>query len=137
MFDPKFIVINFVLGDWDKNKFERKVIFNPKVKHIDIASGILSSEKICTIINCYEKFYDLIINNYSGKSGNSTKDERYTSNTKKEGNVEEQFTEEIDIKRGDSREAFSAKKTEYIKRRESFKDGNKNKKQRCQNTSKK
>jgi hypothetical protein len=149
MFDPEFIVINFVLGDGDKNKFERKVIFNPKVKHIGIASGILSSEKICTIINCCEEFYDLnsripdnvekkynrivpsfntkTINNYSGKSGNSTNVERYTSNTKKEGNVEEQFTEEINTKRGDSGDVFSVKKTEYIKRRESFKDGNKNK----------
>ena len=27
MFDPEFIVINFVLGDGDKNKFERKVLF--------------------------------------------------------------------------------------------------------------
>ena len=149
MFDPEFIVINFVLGDGDKNKFERQVIFNPKVKHIGIASGILSSEKICTIINCCEEFYDLndripdnvekkydrivpsfntkTINNYSGKSGNSTNVERYTSNTKKEGNVEEQFTEEINTKRGDSGDVFSVKKTEYIKRRESFKDGNKNK----------
>lgn len=67
------------------------------------------------------------INNYSGKSGNSTNVERYTSNTKKEGNVEEQFTEEINTKRGDSGDVFSVKKTEYIKRRESFKDGNKNK----------
>ena len=150
MFDPEFIVINFVLGDGDRNKFERKVIFNPNVKHIGIASGILSSEKICTIINCCEEFYDLYekipdnvqrkynrltpsfntktINNYSGKSGNSTNVERYTSNTKKEGNVEEQFTEEINTKRGDSGDVFSVKKTEeFIKRRESFRDPNKNK----------
>jgi len=148
MFDPEFIVINFVLGDGDKNKFERKVIFNPRVKHIGIASGILSSEKICTIINCCEEFYDLYekipdniekkydritpsfntktINNYSGKDGNSTNIERYTSNTKKEGNVEEQFTEEINTKKGDSGDVFSVKKTEYIKRRESIKDGNRN-----------
>ena len=149
MFDPEFIVINFILGDGDKNKFERNVIFNPKVKYIGIASGILSSDKICTIINCCEEFYELYekiptdiekkyskitpsfntktINNYSGKSGNSTNVERYTSNTKKEGNVEEQFTEEINTKRGDSGDVFSVKKTEYIKRRESIKDPNKNK----------
>ena len=149
MFDPEFIVINFVLGDGDNNKFERNVIFNPNVKYIGIASGILSSEKICTIINFCEEFFDIYdkipsdvekkynkitpsfntktINNYSGKSGNKTNIERYTSNTKKEGNVEEQFTEEINTKRGDSGDVFSVKKTEYIKRRESFKDGNKNK----------
>jgi hypothetical protein len=144
MFDPEFIVINFILGDGDKNKFERNVIFNPKMKYIGIASGILSSEKICTIINFCEEFYDLnekipsnierkynkkvpsfntkTINNYSGKTGNSTNVERYTSNTKKEGNTEEQFTEEINTKKGDSGNVFSVKKTEYIKRRESIKD---------------
>ena len=149
MFDPEFIVINFVLGDGDKNKFERNVIFNPKVKYIGIASGILSSDKICTIINCCEEFFEKnkkipqdiekkfnrkvpsfntkTINNYSGKSGNSTNIERYTSNTKKEGNVEEQFTEEINTKRGDSGDVFSVKKTEYIKRRESVKDSNRDK----------
>ena len=144
MFDPEFIVINFVLGDGDKKKFERNIIFNPKVKYIGIASGILSSEKICTIINFCEEFYDLYekippniekkysqltpsfntktINNYSGKTGKSTNVERYTSNTKKEGNTEEQFTEEINTKKGDSGNVFSVKKTEYIKRRESIKD---------------
>ena len=149
MFDPEFIVINFVLGDGDRNKFERNVIFNPNVKYIGIASGILSSEKICTIINCCEEFYDLYdkipaniekkynkvtpsfntktINNYSGKSGNKTNIERYTSNTKKEGNVEEQFTEEINTKRGDSGDVFSVKKTEYIKKSEPFKEMNRNK----------
>ena len=101
MFDPEFIVINFILGDGDKNKFERNIIFNPKVKYIGIASGILSSEKICTIINFCEEFYDLYekipsniekkypkltasfntktINNYSRKTGNSTNVERYMS----------------------------------------------------------
>ena len=144
MFDPEFIVINFILGDGDKNKFERNIIFNPKVKYVGIASGILSSEKICTIINFCEEYYDLYekipaniekkyskltpsfntktINNYSGKTGKSTNVERYTSNTKKEGNTEEQFTEEINTKKGDSGNVFSVKKTEYIKRRESIKD---------------
>ena len=144
MFDPEFIVINFILGDGDRRKFERNIIFNPKVKYIGIASGILSSEKICTIINFCEDFYELYekipsniekkyskltpsfntktINNYSGKTGNSTNIERYTSNTKKEGNTEEQFTEEINTKKADSGNVFSMKKTEYIKRHESIKD---------------
>ena len=144
MFDPEFIVINFILGDGDKNKFERNIIFNPKVKYVGIASGILSSEKICTIINFCEEFFDLYekilsniekkyskltpsfntktINNYSGKTAKGTNVERYTSNTKKEGNTEEQFTEEINTKKGDSGNVFSVKKTEYIKKRESLKD---------------
>ena len=39
--------------------FERNIIFNPKVKYVGIASGILSSEKICTIINFCEEYYYL------------------------------------------------------------------------------
>ena len=135
---------NYELIDYGMFDPELNVIFNPKMKYIGIASGILSSEKICTIINFCEEFYDLnekipsnierkynkkvpsfntkTINNYSGKTGNSTNVERYTSNTKKEGNTEEQFTEEINTKKGDSGNVFSVKKTEYIKRRESIKD---------------
>ena len=55
MFDPEFIVINLILSDGDKKKFERNVIFNPKMKYIGIISGFLNPTKICTIINCSEE----------------------------------------------------------------------------------
>lgn len=55
MFDPEFIVINLILSDGDKKKFERNVIFNPKIKYIGIISGFLNPTKICTIINCSEE----------------------------------------------------------------------------------
>ena len=58
MFDPEFIVINFILCDGDNQKYERNVIFNSKVKYLGIASSILPSEKICTVINFCEEFYD-------------------------------------------------------------------------------
>ena len=58
MFDPEFIVINFILCDGDMQKYERNVIFNPKIKYLGIASSILPSEKICTVINFCEEFYD-------------------------------------------------------------------------------
>ena len=58
MFDPEFIVINFILCDGDNQKYERNVIFNPKIKYLGIASSILPSEKICTVINFCEEFFD-------------------------------------------------------------------------------
>lgn len=58
MFDPEFIVINFVLCDGDPQKYERNVIFNPKIKYLGIASSILPSEKICTVINFCEEFFE-------------------------------------------------------------------------------
>ena len=58
MFDPEFIVINFILCDGDTHKYERNVIFSPKIKYMGIASSILPSDKICTVINFCEDFYD-------------------------------------------------------------------------------
>ena len=58
MFDPEFIVINFILCDGDNQKYERSVIFNPNIKCLGIASSILPSEKICTVINFCEEFFD-------------------------------------------------------------------------------
>lgn len=59
MFDPEFIVINLILCDGDKEKFERKTIFSPNLKFIGIISGILSPNKICTIINSSEDIYEI------------------------------------------------------------------------------
>ena len=58
MFDPEFIVINFILCDGERKKYERNVIFNPRIKYLGIAASILPSEKICTVINFCEEFYD-------------------------------------------------------------------------------
>ena len=149
MFDPEFIVINFILCDGDKQKYERNVIFNPNIKYIGIASALLPSDKICTIINCCEEFfgkYENIpvniqkkyeksepsyntktINNYAGKTGDDTNLERYTSNTKQTGNTREQFTEEINKKCGDSGDVYTCKKTEYVKRKESIENDDKEK----------
>jgi hypothetical protein len=77
MFDPEFIVINLILGDGDRNKFERKVIFNPNLQYIGISSGILPPNKVCTIINCCEEFFGInenvpkeIQNKYKSKKNN-------------------------------------------------------------------
>jgi hypothetical protein len=77
LFDPEFIVINLILGDGDRNKFERKVIFNPNLQYIGISSGILPPNKVCTIINCCEEFFGInenipkeIQNKYKSKKNN-------------------------------------------------------------------
>ena len=149
MFDPEFIVINFILCDDDKKKYERNVIFNPKIKYIGIASSILPSDKICTIINCCEEFFSKkekiptnilkkyeettptyntkTINNYCGKEGDKTNLERYTSNTKQKGNVHEQFTEEINSKTGDNGDVYTCKTTQYVQRQELNDDDDYNK----------
>ena len=59
MFDPEFIVINLILGDGDRNKFERNVLFNPNLKYIGISSGVIPPNRFCTIINCCEEFFDI------------------------------------------------------------------------------
>ena len=56
--DAEFLVINMILGDGDKSKFERKVIFNPNLKYIGIISGIVPPYKFCIIINSCEDFYE-------------------------------------------------------------------------------
>ncbi len=140
MFDPEFIVLNFVLSDGDKTKYERNVIFNEKIKKIGIASSILPSERICTIINCCEEFFETggnipnnilkkfekirpsfntkTVNNYSGQTDKGTSVERYTSNTTSKGGVKEQYTTEELSQKGDSGSISTMKKTEYIQKKE-------------------
>ena len=56
MFDPEFIVINFILCDGDNQKYERNVIFNQKIKFLGIAASILPSEKICLLLIFVKNF---------------------------------------------------------------------------------
>ena len=56
--DPEFLVINLILSDEDKSKFSRKVIFNPNLKYIGLSTGVFPPNKICSIINFCEEFYN-------------------------------------------------------------------------------
>ena len=56
--DPEFLVINLILSDEDKNKFTRKVIFNPNLKYLGLSTGVFPPNKICSIINFCEEFYN-------------------------------------------------------------------------------
>lgn len=56
-FDPEYVVINFIVCDGDKDKRERSIIFNHNIKYVGASSGLLPSEKICTVINFSEYFF--------------------------------------------------------------------------------
>ena len=56
--DPEFLVINLILSDEDKSKFTRKIIFNPNLKYIGLSTGVFPPNKICSVINFCEEFYN-------------------------------------------------------------------------------
>ena len=58
MFDPEYIVINFILCDGESDKNERDIIFNKAITKVGVSVGILPSDRICTVINFAEKFFD-------------------------------------------------------------------------------
>ena len=141
MFDPEFIVINFILCDGDFQKYERNVIFNPKIKCLGIASSILPSEKICTVINFCEEFYDKYENvpidiqmkykksipKYNTKTNKSFLNQKENEELYEERNIEENndIEDNFDninnnMKRRDSGKLFSLKRNQYIQRRDSI-----------------
>ena len=121
MFDPEFIVINFILGDDDDNKIDRNIIFNPNLKTIGIASGILPSDKVCTVIDFAEDYFEpdetisldvqLKYRNrqseriydtrtYTRDSGkNFNKDTSIISNNKKNNNIDKNINNLFSMKR--------------------------------------
>ena len=141
MFDPEFIVINFILCDGDEQKYERNVIFNSKIKFLGIAASILPSDKICTVINFCEEFYDkyesipIDIQMKYKKSAPkyTTKTIKSYSNQMEPGkqNLNNPKAEEkdyldndfddYDIKRRNSGRVFTMKKNQYMQRRNSIK----------------
>ena len=56
MFEPEYVVMNFILGDGQKDKAEREVIFNAKITKVGVSCGILPSDRICTVINFAENY---------------------------------------------------------------------------------
>ena len=121
MFDPEFIVINFILGDDDDNKIDRSIIFNPQLKTVGIASGILPSDKVCTVIDFAEDYFEpdetisldvqLKYRNrqseriydtrtYTRDSGkNFNKDTSIISNNKKNNNIDKNINNLFSMKR--------------------------------------
>ena len=139
MFDPEFIVINFILCDGDNQKYERNVIFNPKIKCLGIASAILPSEKICTVINFCEEFYDKYesiplevqmkykksVPKYNTKTiksySNQMESGKPSSNNEENDYIDDNNFNNYNFKRRNSGKVFSMKKNQYIQRRNSIK----------------
>ena len=144
MFDPEFIVINFILCDGDNQKYERNVIFNPSIKYLGIASSILPSEKICTVINFCEEFYDKYegiplevqmkykktVPKYNTKTNKSFLNQKENIGNINDINDIDNEMDNYNIKRRDSGKLFSMKRKEYIQRRDSL---NKNENQEIPN----
>ena len=135
MFDPEFIVINFILCDGDNQKYERNVIFNPKIKCLGIASAILPSEKICTVINFCEEFFDKYeqiplevqmkykksVPKYTTKTIKSYSNQVDGSNIHEPDNYIDDNFNNYNFKRRNSGKVFNMKKNQYIQRRNSIK----------------
>ena len=56
-FDPEFMIVNFLLRDWNESRNNRHIIMNTLLKHCGITSGILPSGKKCTILNFVQFYY--------------------------------------------------------------------------------
>ena len=141
MFDPEFIVINFILCDGDEQKYERNVIFNSKIKFLGIASSILPSDKICTVINFCEEFYDKYesiplevqmkfkrsLPKYNTKTIKSYSNQVETGkpisyNEKDDKDYTNDNFDNYNIKRKNSGKIFTMKRDQYIQRRNSIKE---------------
>ena len=138
MFDPEFIVINFILCDGQTQKYERNVIFNPKIKCLGIAASILPSDKICTVINFCEEFYDkeesipLEVQkkyNRNVPKFNTKTVKNYTtqkeagkpsSNTEEKDYLDKDF-DDYNVERRSSGKMFNMKRDEYVQRKNSIK----------------
>lgn len=56
-FDPEFMVVNFLLSDGDETRNDRHTVMNPLMKYCGITSGILPSNKKCTILNFVQYYF--------------------------------------------------------------------------------
>ena len=138
MFDPEFIVINFILCDGETQKYERNVIFNPRIKCLGIASSILPSDKICTVINFCEEFYDKYesiplevqmkykknvpkFNTKTIKSYSNQKEAGKPTSKNEEKDYLDKDFDDYDVKRRNSGKVFTMKRDQYIQRRNSIK----------------
>ena len=110
--DPEWVVINFILGDGDESRKDRKNIFNPLLKYIGITSGILPSTKKCTIINFVQYYF---------KPGQEIPElmlERYTYHP----NMKEKFNQ----MKEKSAQVFMDKRDQYKEHFENFGEVNEN-----------
>jgi hypothetical protein len=56
-FDPEQVVLNLIVCDGNPTKKTREIIFSSKFKFAAVCSGITPSDKVCTVINFCEMFF--------------------------------------------------------------------------------
>ena len=59
MFEPEYVVMNFILENGQKDKAEREIIFNAKITKVSVSWRILPSVRICMVINFAENYCNL------------------------------------------------------------------------------
>ena len=130
MFDPEFIVINFILCDGDPMKYERKVLFNPRIRCVGITSSLLPSDKICTVIDFCEDYYNrnekipLEVQNKYKRTTPSYNTKTVKNYVETGQPIENEYVDpdfdDFAIKRKDSGKVFSLKKNQYKQRKDEF-----------------
>jgi len=55
-FDAELLVISLIIGDGDENRLERNTLFLEEFKYCGIATFMLPSQRICSVINICEEF---------------------------------------------------------------------------------
>jgi hypothetical protein len=113
-FDPEYVVVNFIVCDGDKERKERQILFNPLIKFCGISAAILPSNKMCTVINLAEFFYNpgevvpqSILQKFTNLSLNQ-------SVNNKSGNINNSYLEELKPrKRNDSTKLYREKEEKF------------------------
>jgi len=56
-FNPEMLVLGIIISDGDPYKREREILFS-KLGYIGISSNILPSERVCTVLNFAERYFE-------------------------------------------------------------------------------
>ncbi len=74
-FNPEMLILGIIISDGEEVKREREILFSKKLKYIGVASNILPSDRVCTVFNFAERYFEKdeyipqsLINKYSGKN---------------------------------------------------------------------
>ena len=107
-FDPEFVIVNFIVCDGDPERKERQILFNPLIKYCGVSSGILPSEKICTVINLAEYFYN------PGEIVSQVILQKFTNMNLNQIQQNNQFNDEVKTrKRNQSTKMYKEKQEKY------------------------
>ncbi len=115
---------------FDYMKYERKVLFNPRIRCVRIASSLLPSDKIFTVIDFCEDYYKrnetipLEVQNKYKRTTPSYNTKTFKIYVEPGQPIQKEFVDpnfdDFAIKRKDSRKVFSLKKNQYKQRKDEF-----------------